>query len=296
MPHGDYMSAYSDVLSVLRRRPWLFFALALGWSWLLWIPAILVGASQLALPGFLLYALGGLGPPAAAILLLYRKHPSQDRRDYWRRVVDFRRVGLAWYAVIAFLPLAWNVLGILTGLLFGSPVPSFERAADLLAAPLSLAPFAVVVLLLGPLPEELGWRGYALDGLLARHGALVASLILGCIWTLWHWPQFFMEDSYIAGAFPIGSAIFWAGWVLPTITSSVVYTWIYNHTEGSILSAILFHFSTNFWGEVLAVRGEMVLYRSVWIVALVILIVIIWEPETLTRQPRRGASLPTTPR
>ena len=284
MPHGDYMSVYTDVRPLLRRRPWLFFALALGWSWLLWIPVILVGASQLAFPGFLLYALGGLGPPAAAILLLHLKHPPQDRRDYWRRVVDFRRIGLAWYGVITLLPLAWNVLGILTGVLFGAPVPSFERAADLLAAPLSIVPFAAVVLLLGPLPEELGWRGYALDGLLARHSALVASLILGAIWALWHWPQFFMENSYIAGAFPLGSAIFWAGWVLPTIASSVVYTWIYTHTGRSILSAILFHFGTNFWGEVLAVRGEMVLYRSIWMVVLVILILIIWGPKTLRRR------------
>jgi hypothetical protein len=106
------MSIYTEIRPLLRRRPWLFFALALGWSWLLWISVILVGASQLAFPGFLLYALGGLGPPAAAILLLYRKHPPQDRRDYWRRVADFRLIGLAWYGVIALLPLAWNVLGI----------------------------------------------------------------------------------------------------------------------------------------------------------------------------------------
>jgi uncharacterized protein len=172
----------------------------------------------------------------------------------------------------------------LTGVLLGAPVPSFERAAEFLTDPLSLVPFAVVVLLFGPLPEELGWRGYALDGPSARHSALVASLILGCIWALWHWPQFFMEDSYIAGAFPVGSATFWAGWVLPTIAPSVAYTWTYDHTGRSILSAIMFHFSTNFWGEVLAVRGEMVLYRSVWIVALVIGVVIIWGPETLRRR------------
>jgi len=289
------MSAHTDTRHLLR-RPWLFFALALGWFWLLWIPVVLAGASQLAFPGFILCALGGLGPPAAAILLLYRVHQPQDRRDYWRRVVDFRRIGLAWYGLIVLLPLAWNILGILTGVLFGAPVPSFERAAELLSDPLYIVPFAAVVLLFGPLPEELGWRGYALDGLLARHSALVASLILGVIWALWHWPQYFMEDSYIAGAFPIGSAIFWAGWVLPTITYSVLYTWIYNHTGRSILSAILFHFSTNFWGEVLAVRGEMVLYRSIWIVVLVIVIVIVWGPETLRRLSGPRMPIPRPPR
>lgn len=152
------------------------------------------------------------------------------------------------------LPLAWNVLGILTGELLGAPAPSFEGAAELLASPLSIVPFVAVVLLFGPLPEELGWRGYALDGLLERRSALAASLILGAVWALWHWPQFFMQGSYIGEAFPIGSAIFWAGWVLPTVAYSVMYTWIYHHTGRSILSAILFHFAANFWGPRTLIR------------------------------------------
>jgi hypothetical protein len=112
----------------------------------------------------------------------------------------------------------------------------------------------------------------------------LASLVLGCDWTLWHWPQFFMQDSYIAGAFPIGSAVFWVGWVLPT----VLYTWIYNLTGRMILSAILLHFMVNFWGELLSVRGEMVVYRSVWTVVVVIAIVLIWGPKTL--RGRRGGA------
>ena len=71
------MSAGTDTHPSTRRRPWLFFALALGWSWLLWIPLVLLGGSQLAFPGILLYALGGLGPPLAAIFLLYRVHPPR---------------------------------------------------------------------------------------------------------------------------------------------------------------------------------------------------------------------------
>lgn len=260
-------------------KPWIFFALALGWSWLLWIPVAALGISQLAFPGILLYALGGLGPPLAAIFLLYRVHSPGSRRDYWRRVVDFRRIGLTWYAVIFVLPFTWSVLGILTGVLLGAPAPSFERAAELLSGPIAIFPLILVVLLFGPLPEELGWRGYGLEGLLGRMSALAASLLLGAVWALWHWPQFFMRDSYIGEVFPMGTPIFWVGWALPTVAYSVMYTWIYNHTGRSVLSAILFHFAANFWGELLTVRGEMVLFRSVWIVVLVIAIVSIWGPE-----------------
>lgn len=280
------MSAPADRRPSSRRRPWLFFALALGWSWLLWIPVVLSGQSQLAFPGILLYVLGGLGPPLAAIFLLYRVHPPEDRRDYWRRVVDARRIAPVWYVAIIILPLALNVLGILTGLLLGAPLPSFQRTSELLTNPLSIVPFVLVVLLFGPLPEELGWRGYALDGLQERQSALTASLILGAVWAFWHWPQFFMAGSYIGEAFPIGTGVFWVGWVLPTVAYSVAYTWVYNHTGRSILSAIVLHFAVNFWGELLAVRGETVIYRSVWTVALAVAIVLIWGSGTLTRQPR----------
>lgn len=48
--------------SSTRLRPWTYFALTLGWSWLLWLPVVLSGQTQLAFPGILLYALGGIEP------------------------------------------------------------------------------------------------------------------------------------------------------------------------------------------------------------------------------------------
>ena len=51
-------------------------------------------------------------------------------------------------------------------------------------------PFAIFILLFGPLPEEMAWRGYALDGLQSKWNALEASLILGIAWTIWHLPLF----------------------------------------------------------------------------------------------------------
>ena len=46
----------------------------------------------------------------------------------------------------------------------------------------------VIVILVISLGEEFGWRGYLLPKLQEKHSALVASLILGVVWSLWHFP------------------------------------------------------------------------------------------------------------
>lgn len=72
------------------------------------------------------------------------------------------------------------------------------RWAALAAKPLLillLPVMALQVALLGPLSEELGWRGCALDALQTKWGALASSLVVGFFWSVWHVPLFFIPDG-----------------------------------------------------------------------------------------------------
>jgi membrane protease YdiL (CAAX protease family) len=125
-----------------------------------------------------------------------------------------------------------------------------ERGAQLearfLEQPLAVIPFAIFTLAFGPLPEEIAWRGYALDRLQTRWNALISSLILGTAWTVWHLPLFSIAGSYQNSL--VGSSSFWL-FMLDKVPQSVVMTWIYNHNQRSTLSAVLLHFMVNFTGE-----------------------------------------------
>ncbi len=55
---------------------------------------------------------------------------------------------------------------------------------------LPVQPEHIAALFLTPIGEEIGWRGYALLRLLARHGAYVATAIVGVLWAAWHVPMF----------------------------------------------------------------------------------------------------------
>ena len=79
-----------------KNSPWPYFVLALGWSWLFWIPVAVTGLDVSELPGIILLAIGILGPAASAIILTSLLGDKQERRDYWERLIGFKRIGLKW--------------------------------------------------------------------------------------------------------------------------------------------------------------------------------------------------------
>ena len=136
-----------------RSNSWLFFALTYGWTWFFWIPATLIGQETSAFPVTLLRYLGGIGPVVAAIILTYITQSKEGRRDYWRRVIDLRRIRAKWYAVIFLaVPLLTAIAALLDFLLGGSGI-QLETMVGFVSRPWAILPFAAFILLFGPLPK-----------------------------------------------------------------------------------------------------------------------------------------------
>jgi len=167
------------------------------------------------------------------------------------------RTGIHWYLLTIFL---LPVFGILVHLISKTEFPSFATG-DLLS-------LLLVLIITGPLGEELGWRGFALPRLLKRHSAILASLILGIIWGLWHLPSFFIEGLPQAGLqIPL--------FILMSLSLSVIVTWMFIRTKGSVFLCFLFHFSVNFTASII---GLELPYLVVFVTALALLIVILYGP------------------
>ena len=135
-----------------------------------------------------------------------------------------------------------------------------------------IPPFITAFIFNGML-EEFGWRGYVLPRFQARWNALPSSLILGVIWGAWHIGQWFVPGSNLY------QRNFWL-WGLGTILLSILMTWIFNNTKGSVLAASLFHAMIN-TGIILFQLDWR--YYGVELLA-VILIVIIFGPKSLVRR------------
>jgi membrane protease YdiL (CAAX protease family) len=238
---------------VRKGNVWLFLGLTLLITWLFWLP--MVGRENaMEGPGAFVVLLGGFVPSAMGVLFVYLTGDRDTRRQFWRRVFNVKQVGWLGLAFIAGYPLLLYGGSILAYRLGTGTSPSPSFVIELLGAPGNLLGFIIIGMLAGPVSEELGWRGYALDTLLARYNSVLASLVLGLVWWAWHIPLFFIPGIglYDLGFFSVDGIAHLIG----TVCFSIVMTLLYLRTSRSILAAILMHFTVNAADQLILGAGD----------------------------------------
>lgn len=250
----------NGITSLVKRHPLItYFVLAYAMTWAL-EPLLTI---SLALGVF-----GLLMPAVAAIVVAAMtggKSAVKTLLGRWK----IWRVGPLWYVIALGLPVVLS-LGVMAGsLLVGTP-------SQIELSPISALSVIVFVLVGG---EEIGWRGYALPRLLENHSALTASLILGVLWCGWHLPGFFIAGAPQAGVPFIAFSLYIVG-------ISILFTWLYRHTQGSLLLATLFHGASDTLGFV---NNSLDLVTRWWLIGIVymaaaLLVVLVTGPN-LGRQP-----------
>jgi hypothetical protein len=237
-----------------------FFVLTFLITWGLGALAIFLPAQFQSLFGELtdtspMYFLAVAAPTISASLLTFVRGGWTGLGSLYGHLVRWR-FGLKWYALV----------------LIGIPALGWIAARITVANPLKEAntttEFLVLlffILVTGPLCEELGWRGFALSRLLERFSPFNASLILGVIWGVWHLPSFFvggMEQNEMSIPLFLLNALF----------LSIFVTWVFLHTGGSVLIAVLIHFSVNICATIIGVTlpalGALLIAASILILTL----------------------------
>jgi membrane protease YdiL (CAAX protease family) len=152
-----------------------------------------------------------------------------------RRCVQWR-VGIGWYliAIFGFIPIWLVDISVFYGV--NSPLALLAQWTLLFTV---FLPQAVLNILVGNFAEELGWRGFALPRLQQRYGPVLGTVILGTLHCLWHLPIFF---TALLGLFSLPG---YAGFLIVAIATTFFYTWVFNHTKGSVLIATLTHAFVN---------------------------------------------------
>jgi membrane protease YdiL (CAAX protease family) len=126
------------------------------------------------------------------------------------------------------------------------------------------------MLIRGPLGEELGWRGYALNQMQKNHSPLISSLIVGVVWGFWHTPLWFVTSGYTGSQLIIYIALF----LLGIITISIIITYFYNANK-NLLIPIIIHQLLNYLGSFINADALQVMFwqSSLYLVIAIVLIV-----------------------
>jgi membrane protease YdiL (CAAX protease family) len=254
--NGEFvMSAITSIQtkeSFIRKYPLLsFFLLAIGLTWVFMITDALgsygILPFRLSLP---LMVVMGYMPTLAAVIVAGKTQGKAGIRALFRKL-SIVRVGVGWYLLAIFGLAVMYVGAILLYNQFSglAPIQVLSNHIPAVSAPLELVPqIAVMFLIIGIVNgEELGWRGFALPRLQTKYNALTSSLILGVIWSVFHLPLFFTLTGSSQNDWSF------ANFLISTIAVTILYTWMYNNTQGSVLLAYLFHAGANTWSQVFSI-------------------------------------------
>jgi membrane protease YdiL (CAAX protease family) len=204
-----------------------YFALAFLLTWLSLLPpslaalGVLPGAPETYMAGAPLAIFG----PAIAAVVAARREGGRPAVRAMLRGLRAWKVGPVWYVLALTLP----GLVYTAGRAVYALVPGGDGGAWVY---LPTRPEHVVGMILVPIGEEIGWRGFALPRLWARHGGLRATAYLGVLWGLWHLPMFLA--SHFSPA-QIAEAVVYIA------VGNVMFSWFYRRTGGSLLLAVLLH-------------------------------------------------------
>jgi membrane protease YdiL (CAAX protease family) len=270
------MTRLSSMTLTTRFRLPLFFLLTFILSWSAWIPAAVAAMrsqESILAPTGLLGGLARWTPGLTAVLLAALAGGRPAVGDLLRPLRIWR-VSLGWYLFVLAYPATIQFVGRGIDILLGrateltSPlVATFgERYAI-------MVPVVILFAFPGVFAEELGWRGFALPRLQERHNALLSSVVLGTFWGLWHIPLFVYFDNALPTLIVE---------VLTFVPATVLYTWVYNNTRGSLFLISLLHLAEQLTNSFLGTSPTYTDEILTW--ALAALVVYVAGPAHLARR------------
>jgi membrane protease YdiL (CAAX protease family) len=215
-----------------------FLAIAFSVAWLLWEIPLLLGVPVNSLLFSFLVVPGAFSPALAAYVV--RK---------WVTKEGFADAGLTlspfkwpYYALAWLIPISVLVFGILVAPWLGHGEPALMGRG--IPLPILIGPISLYAMLATPIlwGEEFGWRSYLQIRLVADR-PLVAAILTGLIWGVWHFPLLAAGSEL-----PDHPYLIFAIFPLATILYSIIFGWL-RIRSGSIWVSSFAHSAVNNLGS-----------------------------------------------
>jgi len=218
--------------STIKRHPVAaFYVLAFAITWLGWIPQALHGYGLISFDSPLLNFIGSGGPTFAAVIVILLIKEKGGLRQLFGALLKLR-VSFVWYVFVFVFWFVLDAIALGIGVVFGQRFPPLSQFGWI-----GLFPIFFTVLL-SNVWEEIGWRGFALPRLQRSFSNMKIFFIMGLLWWLWHLPLLLNPNAAM-------SRLPWYGVIISLLSSTVIYTWLYERTNRSLFFVSVFHAMSN---------------------------------------------------
>jgi len=227
-------------------KPTFYFILAFA---ITWIHGFIIAAQSHhgADKNLIILLLTYMGPYIAALIMMFAFNDKAFRADFRKRIYNLKLIKKSYIPfTLFFLPITM-VISILISIAFGQPSEQLRFAEEFKIFNGEVI-LSMIILVLVPLLEELGWRGYGVDSLASKFNLFKTSMIFGALWSVWHLPAFFIKNSYQAslwGQHPLFAVNFFIG-IFPM---AIIINYLYYRNRRSIFIVALFHVLVNYSSE-----------------------------------------------
>ena len=218
------------------KKFWVFTALVLVLSFLLWgllalfrfrVPNLAEASTEVSVLPMALYVLNGFMPSVLG-LCMYRV----TEKKTWKKELKTLLPKSTHLKVYGEIMIVFAIMIFSQVLLYHFLIEAFDFSAFYV-----LLPQLIPLVILGPLSEEIGWRGYLekqADGFM---NPLLKPLVIGVVWALWHLPLF-----YLLGTTQQVNDVNFLTFSFLVILLSIIMSHYRQRTDRSLFTGVLTHY------------------------------------------------------
>lgn len=212
----------------------------------------------------IIYGIAGYSPSIAALITVKRYHKKTNEfKLFLKSIINIKQKPIM-YLYTIFAPI---ILWVAAYIAFKTQ----GKNLLMLRYPLSLIIFIVPFAIIGGGLEEIGWRGFLLPKLLENFSPTIATLVVGCVWSIWHIPMWFVVGSH-------QQKLMFIPFAISCIATSFIMTPLFCKTK-SIWLCILLHAIDNACFYVFYVSVDSNLITSIFTLITAIIIFYIFQEK-----------------
>ncbi|MHC1702865.1 MAG: CPBP family glutamic-type intramembrane protease [Tenuifilaceae bacterium] len=253
-------------------KPFKFFFFTFLLTWVSWFLSAYFSFNENSKNIFVVLMIPGLVAPfCIALWMILASKNKRLTSGFRNKLFNLRLIKLeSLPAIFLIMPFA-VFISILISTFFGE---SFDQLkfSDGFSFSAGFMP-VLLVLFLAASFEELGWRSYAMDSLRVKHNYFTATLMFSVLWAFWHFPLFFIKDYYHYELVKT-NLLFAINFMISIIPMAFIISWICQKNEGSITTAIIFHFIINLSQEALQITQITKCIETIVLIVIAMVIVV----------------------